>query len=69
MDKKYNFRPCTASETSDNLRSGIPLKTSCKRPGTALGVSTDLESRRYSIKHNVSMKLIFNLKFQEAVSI
>ncbi|KAL5253479.1 hypothetical protein ACHWQZ_G013315 [Mnemiopsis leidyi] len=49
MDKKY-FRPCTASETSESQRTGIPSKTPNKRPGTALGVSTDLESRRTSIR-------------------
>ena len=56
MDKKY-FRPCTASETSESQRTGIPSKSSNKRPGTALGVSTDLESRRTSIRISVSFTL------------
>ena len=66
MDKKY-FRPCTASETSESQRTGIPSKTPNKRPGTALGVSTDLESRRTSIRISVSSIKFLDLTNQSQI--
>ena len=54
MDKKY-FRPVTASDANNGNRNGIPSKVPLKRPGTALGVSTDHESRKsHSLKVSVS---------------
>lgn len=54
MDKTY-FRPVTATEANNGNRSALSNKSLLKRPGTALGVSTDHEIRKsHSLKVSVS---------------